>query len=45
MCEHRFLDDPDGLLCTRLDAHTVGHTYASSTGSQVPDPHTEHVDD
>ena len=41
MCEHRFLDNPDGLLCTRQDVHAVGHTYASSSGSSVDDRHTE----
>lgn len=45
MCDHRFLDDPNGLPCTRTDPHQVGHTYESTTGSSVPDPHTEHPDD
>lgn len=31
MCTHRFLDDPDGLLCTREDPHVTGHTYAATT--------------
>jgi hypothetical protein len=45
MCDHHLLDDPAGLTCTRADIHATGHTYESSTGSSVPDPHTEHVDD
>lgn len=45
MCDHRFLDDPNGLLCNRVDPHAVGHAYTSSNGSEVPDKHTEGVDD
>jgi hypothetical protein len=37
MCEHRFLDDPDGLLCSRQDPHDAGHTYQAS---DAPDRHT-----
>lgn len=45
MCDRHLLDDPDGLLCDRTDPHTTGHTYRSTSGSEVPDAHTEHVDD
>jgi hypothetical protein len=45
MCDAHPWGDSDGLACTRTDAHLIGHTYASSTGSEVPDKHTEHVDD
>lgn len=38
MCEHRFLDDPNGLPCTRLDPHQVGHTYAASAGPDLSRP-------
>lgn len=41
MCDHRFLDDPDGLVCTREDPHDVGHTYATASGSEVNDKHPE----
>jgi len=41
MCEHRFLDDPDGLPCTRKDPHATGHTYTSSDGSDLNDRHGE----
>jgi hypothetical protein len=42
MCEHRFLDHPDGLPCTRADVHTTGHTYQAS---DAPDRHTNEVND
>lgn len=35
MCEHRYLDDPDGLLCTSGDPHVVGHTYAATAGPDL----------
>lgn len=41
-CDHRFLDEPTGLTCTRADTHTTGHTYEAS---DAPDRHTEHADD
>lgn len=31
MCDHHWLDDPDGLLCVRTDEHTTGHVYESTT--------------
>lgn len=39
MCEHRFLNDADGLVCNRPDPHTAGHTYVATSGSDVPDRH------
>lgn len=39
MCEHHYEDDPVGMLCNRQDPHTKGHTYATSSGSDVPDRH------
>jgi hypothetical protein len=39
VCEHRFLDDPAGLLCTRQDVHQSGHTYEST--SSTDDKHDE----
>lgn len=39
MCEHRYLDDPNGLKCTRKDAHDPlargGHTYVSGVGADL----------
>lgn len=35
MCTHRYLDDPDGLLCTRPDPHKTGHTYTGSSASYL----------
>lgn len=38
MCEHRYLDDPDGLPCTRTDPHHNGHTYTGSAGPDLDQP-------
>lgn len=37
-CTHRYLDDPDGVPCTRQEhpENPGGHTYA---GVSVPDGH------
>jgi hypothetical protein len=35
MCDHRFLDDADGLLCVRADEHDNGHVYAASAGADL----------
>lgn len=34
-CTHRYLDNPDGLLCTRTDPHETGHTYAGTSASYL----------
>lgn len=31
MCAHRYLDHPDGLVCTREDHADGGHVYAATT--------------
>lgn len=38
-CTHT-LFNLGGTPCTRPDAHTSGHVYVSSTGSEVDDRHT-----
>ena len=39
MCDHRRLDDPNGLRCTREDPHETGHVYESTSSSN--DRHLE----
>lgn len=41
MCDHRMLNDPTGLTCTRDDCDGRGHVYHSSSGSQVDDKHPD----
>lgn len=44
MCDHRLLDAPDGLLCTSKDpSPRHGHTYQSTTGSDIPDAPKEEL--
>lgn len=35
MCDHRYLDDPDGLLCNNPEPHDRGHTYAATAGPDL----------
>lgn len=37
MCEHRYLDDPNGLQCTRPEAEHpgTGHTYTATAGPDL----------
>lgn len=39
MCEHHWLDDPNGLKCVRTDPHEVGHVYEST--SSANDKHAD----
>lgn len=34
-CEHRYLDDPNGLPCTRENCDGRGHTYRASAGPDL----------
>lgn len=35
MCDHRFLDNPNGLVCTRDHDDDRGHVYAASAGPDL----------
>lgn len=37
MCDHRLLDDPNGLRCTRVNCDGRGHTYESTSARDAED--------
>lgn len=42
-CDHRRLNDPNGLRCTRDDHDDRGHVYHASAGADLDQPH-HHTD-
>lgn len=37
MCDHRYLNEPDGLLCDNANCDGRGHTYTASRGPDLSD--------